>query len=41
MSSEERDELDRLYAQAVATLEPPFKVTPAMEGAVFELGGGR
>ena len=35
------DDLDRLYAQAVATLKPPFNVTPAMEGAVLELGGGR
>jgi ribonuclease BN (tRNA processing enzyme) len=31
------EDLDRLMAEAVAEAKPSFKVTPGMEGAVFEL----
>ncbi len=33
------DELDRLYADALETYRPVCRVTPAVEGDVFELGG--
>jgi len=33
------DELDRLFAAARDTLKPPFPVTPATEGATFQIGG--
>jgi phosphoribosyl 1,2-cyclic phosphodiesterase len=32
------DELDRLFADAIAAAQPAFQVTPGTEGAVFELG---
>ena len=31
------EDLDRLMAEAIAEAQPAFQVTPAMEGAVFEL----
>jgi phosphoribosyl 1,2-cyclic phosphodiesterase len=31
------DDLDRLFAQAIGNAQPPFRVTPGMEGATFEL----
>ena len=36
-SHADRD-LDAIYAEATATLHPPFAVEPAREGAVFDLG---
>lgn len=31
--------LDRMFAESIERAQPAFKVTPAMEGSVFEVGG--
>ena len=32
------DQLDQLFAEQISSMKPPFKVTPAAEGMVFEVG---
>jgi phosphoribosyl 1,2-cyclic phosphodiesterase len=32
------DDLDRMFAEALASFRPRFAVTPGMEGAIFEIG---
>jgi phosphoribosyl 1,2-cyclic phosphodiesterase len=34
-------DLDDLFAKSIAKARPPFRVTPGIEGAVFELGSDR